>query len=429
MKGPVVAQYPEQTWNLEACIDYAQKHNFSIQQTILESEKAGINVHSARNNYLPEIAGKGRNTYNWGLFVDPATNILSTRNSEIYSCSLEGELVLFNGGYNYHNLQENRDYLNASLYDIKKVGNDITLMVIAAYYQVLFAQEQVKITQTQRDQAKHQYELIEAMVNKGILSIINLKEMKSELAQREAAIVVAQGNLQRMNLELKQLMAYKDSGTIELANEDESSIPDTLQMPDYEELKEKACIFLPEIKSAELRLSALQNNVQATGSLRYFNFSVSGGVITRSSSLVPLEQREQFKQNLTEYVSFNLSLPVFSRFSVANEIAVSRIEADIQKKEIEKVNLEVEQRIQGAYIDLASAYNNYKAMDIKTKAFEVQYEYASRSYSSGIINYIEYYYASNMLVAAQLEQLIAEYDFYLKRKTLEFYQGKKYCLR
>jgi outer membrane protein len=395
---------------------------------MLQSDKAAVNLKSTKNNYLPEIVGKGRNTYNWGLFVDPATNLLTTQSSEIYSGSIEGELTLFNGGYNYYTLKQNRELLNASLTDNKKISNDITLAIIAAYYQVLFAQQQIKITTAQRDQSQVQYELIKGMVDKGVLSRINLQETEAELAQREAAITIAQSNLQRSQLALKQLMAYKE-GNLYLEDEDKNSIPDSLQVEPYEQIKDKACTFLPEIKSAQYRLNALQYRSQATNSLRLFTFTVSGGVITRSSNLVQIEQRKQFKQNLTEYVSFNLSVPIFSKFLKVNALALSQIDVDIQKKELDKVNLEVEQRIQGAYLDLITAHNNYKALDKKTKAFQAQYNYASKSYASGIINYAEYQYAANMLVTSQLEQLIAEYDFYLKRKTLEFYEGKGYCQR
>ncbi|WP_081670979.1 TolC family protein [Sporocytophaga myxococcoides] len=425
---PTNAQDRNQTWTLDQCIEYALKHNFTIQQTNLQSDKAAINLKSAKNNYLPEIVGKGRNIYNWGLFVDPATNLLTTQSSEIYTGSVEGELTLFNGGYNYYTLKQNRDLLNATISDNKKVSNDITLSIIGAFYQVLFAQEQIKITNTQKDQSRIQYELIKGMVDKGVLSKINHQEIESEVAQRDAAITIANSNMQRSQLALKQLLAYTD-GNLDLANEDKNSIPDSLQIEPYEEIKEKACIFLPEIKSAQYRLNALQYRSQATNSLRLFNFSVSGGVITRSSNLVQLEQKKQFKQNLTEYVSFNLAVPIFSKFLKVNALSLSKIDIDIQKKELDKVNLEVEQKIQAAYLDLVTAHNNFKALDKKTKAFQAQYNYASKSYSSGIINYIEYYYAANMLVTSQLEQLIAEYDFYLKRKTLEFYEGKGYCQR
>ncbi|WP_081990575.1 TolC family protein [Sporocytophaga myxococcoides] len=425
---PSIAQNENQTWTLDQCIEYALKHNFTIQQTLLQSDKAAVNLKSAKNNYLPEIVGKGRNIYNWGLFVDPATNLLTTQSSEIYTGSVEGELTLFNGGYNYYTLKQNRDLLNATLSDNKKVSNDITLAIISAYYQVLFTQEQIKITTTQRDQSRIQHEMVKGMVDKGVLSKINLQEIESELAQREAAITIANSNMERSQLALKQLMAYTN-GNLYLANEDKNSIPDSLQIDSYDQIKEKACIFLPEIKSAQYRLNALQYRSQATNSLRLFTFSVSGGVITRSSNLVQLEQKKQFKQNLTEYVSFNLAVPIFSKFLKVNALALSKIDIDIQKKELDKVNLEVEQRIQGAYLDLVTAHNNFKALDKKSKAFQAQYNYASRSFSSGIINYIEYYYAANMLVTSQLEQLIAEYDFYLKRKTLEFYEGKGYCQR
>ncbi len=425
---PSIAQNESQTWTLDQCIEYALKHNFTIQQTILQSDKAAINLKSAKNNYLPEIVGKGRNVYNWGLFVDPATNLLTTQSSEIYTGSVEGELTLFNGGYNYYTLKQNRDLLNATLTDNKKVSNDITLAIISAYYQVLFAQEQIKITTKQREQSRIQYELIKGMVEKGVLSKISLQEVESELAQREAAITLANSNTQRSQLALKQLMVYTN-GNLYLVDEDKNSIPDSLQIESYEQIRDKACTFLPEIKSAQYRLNALQYRSQATNSLRMFTFSVSGGVITRSSNLVQLEQKKQFKQNLTEYVSFNLAVPIFSKFLKVNALALSKIDVDIQKKELDKVNLEVEQRIQGAYLDLVTAHNNFKALDKKTKAFQAQYNYASRAYSSGIINYAEYNYAANMLVTSQLEQLIAEYDFYLKRKTLEFYEGKGYCQR
>ncbi|MFN3404805.1 MAG: TolC family protein [Cytophagaceae bacterium] len=416
-------------WTLDDCLDHALKNNYTVQQFIWQREKAGINYRMARNNYLPEVQGRVRDMNNWGLFVDPATNQLTNRNTEIYTASVEGEVQLFNGGYNYYNAKERQALFDASGSDLEIINNEISLLIISAYYRVLFSQEQVKISELQLEQAKKQYELVRGLVANGVLHKRDQLQMESEVAQREVVVTNANNNLLRSRLLLRQTMGFTVDENVEVSPEQMPGIPDSLSLKSFEDLCKNASVILPDISSAEARLNAANFRYKAARAMLYPTLSLSAGVITRSSSLLQIEQRTQFRQNLSQFIAFNLYVPVFTRFDRINNTNLSRIDVRIQENQVKKTNLEIEQRVQSAYLDLVAAHKTFKAVTKKLESLDSEYNYAVKSYNLGIINVTEYNYISNMFRNAQQEKLQAEYDYYVKKKILDFYEGKAICKR
>lgn len=419
----------DKVWTLTECVDHAVTHNYEMQQFGLQKDKAAIMVNSSRNLFLPAVDGKVRNVYNWGLFIDPATNILTTQSNEIYSGGLEAEWGIFNGGLNYYTIKQNQELFNASVANQQVKGNQIILLVISAYYQMLYAREQLKIAGEQKAQIQKQYDLIQGMVGGGILHKRELLTMESELALRDVAITDARNIYLRSDLLLRQTMGMTQREPLNIDTTIVVSVPESLSAINYDSICAKAQYALPEIDAAKSLLNASRYRMKMNQSYLYPAFSISAGIITKSSSLIQLEQNDQFRNNLSEYIAFNLTLPVFNRFLNRNNVAVSRIDISIQENEVKRRSQEVEQRVQIAYLDLMAAHTKYWAILKQVEALKSQNILAEKSYAAGIVNQTEFSYTNNLYTNAQIQFLQAKYDYLYKKEVLDFYEGKGSCAR
>ncbi|MFN6943529.1 MAG: TolC family protein [Cytophagaceae bacterium] len=424
-----LAVFAQDVWNLQECIEHAHKNNLAVNRGFLETESAAVRSRAAKNNYLPEVFGTGRNLYNWGLFVDPATNILVDRSVETYMGAVQGELVLFNGGYNYNFIKQTTEEYNASFADLKARRNEITLLTMTAYYQLLLAKEQLSIAQRLREQSERQYVQIKGLVEGGVLHRRELINAEADLAFREVEIVNAENTKRRSNLMLRQTMGIMENVEMAIVDENELEISLIPDEEDFAELCENARAFLPQITAAKHRAAAAQYELKIMQSIRYPRLSLNGGVITRSTSLLEVEQSDQFRRNVSKFVAFNLFIPIFSRFNNLNDISLSRINAQIRENELQEINLEIEKEIQQAYLDVNAAHKRYHAVNKQLEALRQQNDFAERSYLAGVINFTEFNNISIQYSNAQIQVVQARYDFYLRKQILEFYKGNSICER
>jgi outer membrane protein len=150
-------------------------------------------------------------------------------------------------------------------------------------------------------------------------------------------------------------------------------------------------------------------------------------MVTKSSSLIQLEQSEQFRRNLSEYIIFNLRVPIFSRFENINRISSAQLDVAIQENEVKRVSQKVEKKVQEAWLDMHTAHQKYWAVYKQFKAMESQNQYATQAYAAGVINFTEYNYINNLFNNTQLMLAQAKYDYLYQKQLVEFYKGQGYC--
>jgi outer membrane protein len=203
---------------------------------------------------------------------------------------------------------------------------------------------------------------------------------------------------------------------------------DTLKSLNTQIAYSPSSAFLPELHAAQHRLRAAKHSSNIFRSQRYPSFSISTGVITRSSSLLALEQNKQFRRNVSEYVAFNLRVPIFNQFQVNNNIVRAKIEVDLRENELRQVEQKVEETLQNTVLDVAAAQKKYVALQKQVGALSQEYIFAEKSYQAGTMTFLEYNIANTRYSNSEVELLQAKYDFYLKRKILDFYENKSLLL-
>ncbi|MFM8917668.1 MAG: TolC family protein [Bacteroidota bacterium] len=135
----------QKLWTLQECIEYARANNINIKQAALSSELARVSRDQSYTTMLPTVNGSSSHQRSFGRSVDPFTNSITENETRTTNFSVSSNVTLFGGLRLQHSLAQSKYEYLQSQENLAKINNDISLNVAAAYLQVLFSMESLKL--------------------------------------------------------------------------------------------------------------------------------------------------------------------------------------------------------------------------------------------------------------------------------------------
>ena len=383
--GSIQAQNTtSQAWTLRQCIDYAIEHNIDIRQTANEAEQNKISVNTAKWARLPNLNGGVSQGWSWGRTASPKDNSYSDTNSASTGLNLSTNVPLFTG------LQLSNQYslaklnLQAAIEDLNKAKEDIAINVTSAYLQVLFNLELNKVAQSQVDLSKDQLKRIKGLHEVG-------KASPAEVAQDNMTAVQADNTYKLSLLNLSQLLELPTPEGFILENPKEELEFEPLTAPD--DIYTQALAYKPGIKAAEYRLQGSLKNIRIAQSDFYPQLSFSAGL---GSSYYTLNGESEFgfgrqlKNNLSKSLSFNLSVPIFNRFTTRNRVRTARLQQANLALQLDNTKKVLYKEIQQAWYNAVAAESKYNSSEVAVKSNEESFRLMSEKFNNGKATFVEY---------------------------------------
>ena len=207
-----VAAFSQKTWTLKEAVDQALIKNISIQQNKLSVKLAEKNVAIAKGNFLPNLNGSSSGNYNVGLSPDQ-TGILTNTNNFNGSLNLSSSGIIFNGFRNTNTYKQAQLGVESSLYDLKKIENDISLRVVNTYLNVLFAKENLAGGKSvQAAISRKQIEAANARFEAGAIAKGELLNFQSTAANDLQSVILQENALDLALLNIAQLLQEPAKG-------------------------------------------------------------------------------------------------------------------------------------------------------------------------------------------------------------------------
>jgi len=135
-------------------------------------------------------------------------------------------------------------------------------------------------------------------------------------------------------------------------------------------------------------------------------------------------RRDQLQDNIFRQVQLGLTIPIFNQLqsrSAYQRSVINRQIATISAKEIDNT---LRQNVETAYNEALAASKTYNSSLRQVSAREEAYRMTKQRFDAGAVPYVEYQVAENDFFQAKSDLARAKYDFILKKKVLDFYQGK-----
>lgn len=258
--GTVFSQQKE--WSLEECIRYAIDNNIQIKQQVLQTRYQENTLSQSKLNLLPTINGQATHNYSFGRVLDETSYEYRNQNSQSNSFYAGGSLNLFSGLQNLNTIRKNKNLLLASELDLQNIKDNIALNIALAYLQILLNNELVSTTGNQLQITKQQIEKTRKMFEAGSVAKGNLLQIEAQAASEELQLINLQNQLDIGYLTLTQMLELKTPEGFRIITPDISIDTNTIITGKVEEIFEQAQGIRPEIKSAELTLSASEYDLK-----------------------------------------------------------------------------------------------------------------------------------------------------------------------
>ncbi|MEO7210955.1 MAG: TolC family protein, partial [Chitinophagaceae bacterium] len=131
----------------------------------------------------------------------------------------------------------------------------------------------------------------------------------------------------------------------------------------------------------------------------------------------------QWKNNLNSSVSIGLRIPILNGLQYKNRLQQAKIELDKTSFEEKSVQAQLRREIEQAYVNMESAYKKLQKLNEQQTDFSESFRIAEAKFTEGVITSVDYLIAKNNLFQSQQNGISAKYDYELRTKILDFYQG------
>ncbi|MCK4663107.1 MAG: TolC family protein [Bacteroidales bacterium] len=446
----------QQVWTLEQCINYALQNNIQLKQQKLNAEY-NKNIYSqSKTERLPNLNAFADQNLSFGRSVDPYTNEFSDDNVKSNNFGISSSVTIFKGLQNYYTIKQNHFNLLASLSDVDKIKNDISLNIVSTYLQILFNKELVKIAENQLAITKQQTERTKKLIDAGSLAKGSLFEMQAQESSEELSVINAKNQLDISLLVLTQLLEFDSVGSFNINVPDFPELEEIKTLYSVEQIYSEAINTLPQIKSSEYKLKSAEKGLLVARGTMYPTLSfranygtgysnarykyidgipettIIGQTETSGESVIAdyptyIQQDysfgNQFKDNASTSLSFNLNIPIFNRFQTKTNTNNAHINVLNQKHNLQLSKNQLYKDIQQAYADSQASLRKHIASKKSVTSNEESFRYTQQKFDVGLVNSVDYNIAKNNLTKAKSELLQAKYEYIFKTKILDFYKG------
>lgn len=430
----------EKIWGLEECIQYAIDNNITIKQQELQTNYQENILLQSKLGRLPSLNGTAGNNFSFGRALDETTYRFTDNETIMSSNFYAGASVTLFGGLQKQNTIKSNAYnLEASIKDLDKIKDDISLAVAMGYLQILLNKELVAVTESQLQTTLEQIDRTEKMVEAGSLARGSLLEIQAQAAREELQLINMQNQLSLSYLDLAQLLELESVEGFEIEEPvidiGESAVIDD----DVNGIFSDAEKIRPEIESAKLRLQSAEYDLKIAKGALYPSLSLSTSFSTGYSDIrqkllgldpVTFEPiygeysfADQINDNINYGLGLTLSIPIFNGWQVRTNISNSVINIQNSQYTLENSRKQLFKSIQQAYADAEASLKSYYASQKAVTSMQESFRYSEQKFNVGMVTPIEYNQAKSQLLSAESDLAQSKYEFVFKTKVLDFYRG------
>lgn len=444
---------------LKQAIETAIDNNLQVRQAGYQAESDKAIYKQAKANQLPYIAGNVNHGINQGRSIDPFTNTYANQQINFANYSINTSITLWNGSAIVNNIRQNELAAKASEMDWQQQKDNITINVILAYLQVLSAQEQLTIARNQVEVSKAQVARLDVLNASGAIAPSLLYDLRGQLATDELNVINLRNTVETAKISLAQLMNVPYNASIQLENLNQPVAP-TLYDGTADNIYQLATQQLALVKAADYRMQSAQKRYLSAKGLLLPTLSFNGGFGTNYSSVASRQEFinsadvpttsyvnvsgtkyaliepqnfyqsrkityiDQFTNNFNSSFSIGLSVPILNSLRARTSVTQARIAEKRTAFEAKTVKTQLRQAVDQAYINMNTSFERYQTLARQLEDFTVSFKAAEVRFNAGVNTSVEYMIAKNNVDRTNSNFVSAKYDYLLRVKVLDFYQGK-----
>lgn len=416
--------FAQQKWTLEQCVMYAMDHNLQIINNQYSRDIQALNLQAAQKEKLPSVSGNFSNNLSFGQ--QRYINVVQRNDNYNNSANLSADVLLYNHQRLEKAVRKANYELDASRMDVETVKNNIALQIAQEYLTALLNKEIVRINQSTLENAQKLYDRAEITTNVGTTAQTVLAEAQAGLAREKQNLINSQVNVNRSLFNLAQLLQLENYQDFDIEDPNLSE-EITAPLVSESDILQNAYSFQPQLKAAQYRIQAAEEQTEITKTAFYPTVSLNAGVGTfyfdqlnrgRDTSLF-----RQYSDNFGQQVGLTAIIPIFNKGITKLQVQQSKINESIAQNNLLQEQQNVKQNVQKAQFDAESNYEAYRAALEAERSSDLALDFTQKSYEAGISTIYDLNAARNNSANAKGSVAQAKYNYLFSLKLLNFYQG------
>lgn len=408
-------------WTLEKCIGYAFDRNIQIRKSEISNQRLGLYSVQAKAQRFPSVNASVSQNFNWSKSTASGTSGFSGVNGSNYS--VNSGVTLYNASRISNQIKQADLDIEGGKYSLETTKESISLSILNAYVQVLYAEEQVKNSKKQIESTNGELNLAGERLALKSISISDYAQVKSQLASEKLTLANSESQLSIAKINLMQLMELPVQENFTISHPDLKEPLNKSRVPDVKSIYETALSIKPQIKNAAVNKEIASLDEKIAKASYFPVLSASAGLSSGYSSRATDAYFSQLNNGVTPAAGFSLSIPIFQKKQVKTSVAVAKLGYnDAELSETDTKN-QLRKNIEQACLDVTSAQIEYEASLEKFKSTSESTALSDEKFKQGIINSVDYLVSKTNLIVAESQFLQSKYNLIFSYKILDFYMG------
>ncbi|MDD2437754.1 MAG: TolC family protein [Massilibacteroides sp.] len=420
----------DKTWTLDECMKYAVENSPKVKKEVYTNDTYKAEQLSAFGAFLPTMTANVGAQLNYGRSIDPETNTYSNTSTFNNAYSLSSTLPLFYGGrlVNQWKLSKVTRLLGKQV--LQQAKDELAINTMQAYIDVVFYQGTAKLAAEKLEESRRLLYKTQRMQELGLKGKADVAQIEAQVASDDYDLTHQENLYCTALLTLKEHMNY--DATLPLA------LDTTLNMHEYSlQVESAADIYTyaadhnPLARQAVLQLkSSRLEHLIAKGRL-FPSIYLSAGISTNyfenlsSGAADPAAFKSQFKNNRGEYVSLNVSIPLFDGFSNRATIRRARNNLRIAVEQQSETLRQLQITIEKAVADRDGYLKEMIQMEKQVDANQLAHRLTVRKFEEGLMSSLDIQNSANLLIQSKINLLQKRLLYVVKTRQVDYYKGEE----
>ena len=422
----------QENWSLNQCINYALENNLTNRLYELDEQTAKIDATQTKLNLLPSVSASSSAGLSIGRSVDPNTNDIINTNFFNNSNTINSSISLFHGFIQMNRIAYSKFRLQAAKWQKINYQDDLAFKVLMAYYDVIYFQGMVDIANEQLTLSEYNLTKTKTQIETGLKAKMDLAEIQASFEKEKLNLIQSENKLAEVSLTLAQQMNLPGGKLVGVKIDagEPVAVPNLPLAADS--LYASFVQISPYVKMAEAELQAAGKSVAIARGQYFPSISLNASANTgyyetnRDQDGNTISFSDQLDNNVSKYVGASLSIPIFAKNQVRNELRKAKLAEEQAQTQVESYKQLVYYELVNNTRELQALFREFIQTNKQVDANQLAYKVAERKYDEGIIDVIELLTVKNRLAEAKSQLLFARLQWEIKYKALDFYKGIRF---
>lgn len=425
LSAGVLAQQQPSALTLQDSIRIALQNSRSLRSVLQDERKANARVREAKGAGLPQLDVSANyrrlDRVPKAKFpsFDPVTGTFTFNEIEIQPIDSGTATVSLSQLVDISGVVRTATDA-ASLYsrianlDVQRTRNEVVLQVKQAFYDVLRAQELVKVAEEALQNAEVRRRLAQAAVDTGVSPKLDVMRADAAVAAAQQAVITARNALQLAKSAFNNVLGRRVDEPVELLPVEEQ-VPEPA---DFNQYLQEALAKRPEMIQANLGISLAEKQITAAKRDQLPTVVVRGqwDFNLKTSTFQPRES------SFTTIAA--VQFKIWDSGQTQGRVEQARADVDKAKITIENVREGIALEVRNAYLGLQEAREKVSAAEKGLQAATESLRVARLRYEAGVSNQLELSDAELAYTQAEQNLVNARYDLRVAWARLEKAMGR-----